>query len=367
MRSDNTTAYAYCGNGTGVTAPEKYIAYDPSDPGGAKLVALDQTIVLISVQTGLFCRLARYPDSGASSSTRGLKQTTNDLVWGMLADQPTAATATAFTYTRAGLVYQGDPLVAQAMFNPLLWSNTTTLPGSSNMSVVALPQGEHAVRCRFMKPSQLIVTFLGAYNTWFAGCCCLRHACGLADWTLLLCSAAPNTPPPPPSPPPPSPPPPPLNIPSNTTTSFVSTMGTLAVVNGTLTTVYAPPAPPGSPAPPPDPATIFTLTNANNPSDPITENTPVLLRSNETGKYCGAVTVADTVQVVCNITNPEDATPVTISNGQVYYSNAPLVPSDVGQPAQFTRSTVNGPPGSEPVVAFQTIVPARGYICTTGT
>jgi hypothetical protein len=149
VRSDNTTAYAYCGNGTGVTAPEKYIAYDPSNPGGTKLVAVDQTIVLISVQTGLFCRLARYPDSGASSSSRparGLKQTTVDLVWGMRCDQPTAATATAFTYTRTGLVYQGYPLVAQAMFNPLLWSNTTTLPGTSNVSVVALPQGEHAAR-----------------------------------------------------------------------------------------------------------------------------------------------------------------------------------------------------------------------------
>ncbi len=164
MRSDNTTAYAYCGNGTGVTAAEKYIAYDPSNPGGTKAVQMNQTIVLISVQTGLFCRLARYPDSSASSSsrptTRGLKQTTVDLVWGMLADQPTAATATPFTYTRTGLMYMGDPLVAQAMLYPLLWSNTTTLPGSSNVSVVALPQGDHLRRsfesctCRDSSSSQ---------------------------------------------------------------------------------------------------------------------------------------------------------------------------------------------------------------------
>jgi hypothetical protein len=139
----------------------------------------------------------------------------------------------------------------------------------------------------------------------------------------------------------------------------------LAVVNGTLTTVSSPPpAPPGSSSPTPDPATTFTVTNAANPSDPITENTPVLLRSNETGMYCGAVSVAGSTQMVCNITNPADATPVTISNGQIFFSDAPLVPTIVGQPAVFVNSSSSTPgtPGSATPAAFQAAVPLRG--CT---
>jgi hypothetical protein len=134
------------------------------------------------------------------------------------------------------------------------------------------------------------------------------------------------------------------------------------VVNGVLTTVSnAPPAPPGTTTPPPDPATSFSVSNAANPSDPITESTPVLLRSNDTGKYCGAVVVAGGTQMVCNITDPADATPVTIVNGHIYYSNAPLMPTYVGQPALFTNSTIASPPGSATPSAFQTILPAREY------
>jgi hypothetical protein len=76
---------------------------------------------------------------------------------------------------------------------------------------------------------------------------------------------------------------------------------------------------------------------------------PVLLKSNATGLYCGAVSVGGTTQMVCNITDPQMATPVTIINGQIFYSNAPLAPTLVGQPAVFTNS-------SQP---FTTVLPAR--------
>jgi hypothetical protein len=96
---------------------------------------------LLESQTGMFCRLAMYPVAAAGTRpARGLRQTTT-IVWGMLCDQPMAGTATTFTYDRLGLMYNGDPMVASAQFAPLLWSNTSTLSGSSQITVTVLPTG----------------------------------------------------------------------------------------------------------------------------------------------------------------------------------------------------------------------------------
>lgn len=145
LRVDNITNYAYVGNDSGASLPEKFIAYDPTNPIGTKLIQTGQTMVMVSLQTGLFCRLAKYPDATASGSSirasRGLKQTTT-VVWGMLGDQPTAATATVFTYMQTGLWFNGEEMVAQAVSYPLLWSNQTALPGSSNITVTPLPTGD---------------------------------------------------------------------------------------------------------------------------------------------------------------------------------------------------------------------------------
>jgi hypothetical protein len=102
-------------------------------------------MILISAKTGLFCRLAAYPGprlGAAQPTTRGLKQTTTaPNIFGMLGDQPTAATATKFVYSRLGLLYNRQPMVAQAQFYPLLWSNTTVLNGSASIIFAALPTG----------------------------------------------------------------------------------------------------------------------------------------------------------------------------------------------------------------------------------
>ncbi len=101
---------------------------------------------LLATQTGMFCRLATYPVATAGTrQARGLRQTMTT-VYGCLCDQPTATTATAFTYDRLGLMYNGDAMVASAQFAPLLWSNTTTLTGSSEVTVTVLPTGGSAVR-----------------------------------------------------------------------------------------------------------------------------------------------------------------------------------------------------------------------------
>ena len=158
LRVDNTSNYAYVGNGTGTTAPEKFLAYDPRDPSRSLTIGEGDYTLLRNLQTGLWCRLAVYNNSTASSTapfrprraslTRGLLAgDCGVVVWGCLCDQPTASTATEFQYSQRGLMYQGVPMVAQAMFYPLLWSNTTTLPGTSNVTVVDLPQGDHAACC----------------------------------------------------------------------------------------------------------------------------------------------------------------------------------------------------------------------------
>jgi hypothetical protein len=146
LRVDNLANYAYVGNGTGTTAPEKFIGYNPLDPGSPASITAGGYVLLRSMQTGLWCRLAVYNGTvtnfrrGKASLSRGLLQVNSTtIVWGMLGDQPTAATATQFIYSRRGLVYLDTAMVAQAMFYPLLWSNQTVLPGTSNISVNTLP------------------------------------------------------------------------------------------------------------------------------------------------------------------------------------------------------------------------------------
>ena len=98
-------------------------------------------VILVSMQTGLFCRLAVYlrPSNGRRLSQAG----PTTVVYGMLGDQPTAATATPFIYSRKGLVYDGEPMVAEGLFYPLLWSNTSgVVTGNGSASITPLPTGE---------------------------------------------------------------------------------------------------------------------------------------------------------------------------------------------------------------------------------
>jgi hypothetical protein len=66
----------------------------------------------------------------------------------MVCDQPTSATAVAFTYTGDGLAVDGIQLVAGGPGEPLLLANTTTAPITSgtadNLTFVPVtnPAGE---------------------------------------------------------------------------------------------------------------------------------------------------------------------------------------------------------------------------------
>jgi hypothetical protein len=67
---------------------------------------------------------------------------------GMVCDQPTSATAVAFTYTGDGLAVDGIKLVAPGPGQPLMLANTTTAPITSptadNLTFVPVvnPAGE---------------------------------------------------------------------------------------------------------------------------------------------------------------------------------------------------------------------------------
>ncbi len=188
LRTDNVTAYAYCGNGNGLTPPELFVAIDPSDPTAKKTVRPGQRVLLRSLQTGLILRLAAFvgdPDAvinvqalaggagsppprraraasvsrppalavrqarpppkapaarsgaaafGAASSGDG------GSVWGALADQP-IETGTVFTYTVTGLTFMGEPMRTRGIFYPLLWRNTSALNGTSGVAFTPVTRG----------------------------------------------------------------------------------------------------------------------------------------------------------------------------------------------------------------------------------
>jgi hypothetical protein len=77
----------------------------------------------------LMAALRRAPSSKPRLTAR-LSQASASK-FGMVCDQPSAATATAMTYTGNGLAYNGTPLVAAAPGQPLLLSNTTSAPANT--------------------------------------------------------------------------------------------------------------------------------------------------------------------------------------------------------------------------------------------
>jgi hypothetical protein len=109
MRNDNITCLAYIGTGTGLTPPEQYTAHWPDTPTSELAIAVDSTVILKNMHTGLWCRLVPVPAghllhspkiSTMSATVKALPSSC--ATFGMVADQATTSTATVFTYTGAG-------------------------------------------------------------------------------------------------------------------------------------------------------------------------------------------------------------------------------------------------------------------------
>ncbi len=134
VRTDNATGAAYSSAGSGATAPETFTAVDPSAPNSISPIQPGGTTLLQSTQTGMYCRLATL--------SPGTEQ-------GMVCDQPTAATATPFTYTGSGLSYQGVPLVSPGPGAPLVLANSTSAPLTASSDNLAFaPTGGLCCRRR---------------------------------------------------------------------------------------------------------------------------------------------------------------------------------------------------------------------------
>jgi hypothetical protein len=127
VRTDNATSAAYSAAGSGTTAPETFIAVDPSDPNSISPIQPGETTVLQSAQTGQYCRLAVL--------SPGTEQ-------GMVCDQALLADATPLTYTGSRLSYQGVPLVSTAPGAPLVLANSTSAPlSASSDNLLLSPTG----------------------------------------------------------------------------------------------------------------------------------------------------------------------------------------------------------------------------------
>jgi hypothetical protein len=108
LRNDDLTTFANVRNGTGLTDPEIYYAYSATSPTSLLPIPAGAATVLSNKQTGMFCRLSRLPTSypfadgpgGGVTPLRRLASVPSTCVLeGVLADQPSVATATVFTYT----------------------------------------------------------------------------------------------------------------------------------------------------------------------------------------------------------------------------------------------------------------------------
>jgi hypothetical protein len=205
LRVDNLTSYAYVGDGkgrrvmppvlnvqstilvgamvfgyghgrarhrhapppaTGDQAAEHFLAYDPADPGGTQAIPPGSPVILVSARTGLFCRIAAYPAPTTQSGrrARGLLQTST-FVYGMLGDQPTAETATEFVYSSFGLEYQGVAMVAEGVYYPLLWSNSSTLSGTGTIiGTVVAAGGRSTLWCNCMVQASWLLALASAVS-----------------------------------------------------------------------------------------------------------------------------------------------------------------------------------------------------------
>ena len=71
VRNDNASNFAYVGNGTGLTAPERYIAYHPTNPfTDASPIDPYETCYLKNEATGLYCQLRPLPTNSTQIGER---------------------------------------------------------------------------------------------------------------------------------------------------------------------------------------------------------------------------------------------------------------------------------------------------------
>jgi hypothetical protein len=97
VHTSNTTDYARTANGTGFSAAETYMVYNPANPSSTMPIQAGDTAAFMSVQTGKYCRLAPLPSNASLT--------------GMVCDVSSLGSASIITYTGRGLAFNNTPLV----------------------------------------------------------------------------------------------------------------------------------------------------------------------------------------------------------------------------------------------------------------
>lgn len=139
LRNDNTTNLAYMGNGTGVSPPERYSAYHPSNLTDTRFIRPGNSTLLKNHATSKFCRLALGQVVGRRGG--GSRQVASCGSQGMVCDQDSAAGATVLTYTGAGLSYDGVALTVLPGSGTLVLPLTGSGCGESALSFRPAPSG----------------------------------------------------------------------------------------------------------------------------------------------------------------------------------------------------------------------------------
>jgi hypothetical protein len=127
VAANSVTAPATVGSGDGSTAAEQFVAIHPDAPTSVLPILPGDTVVLQSVATGQYCRLA--PLSTSQNRT------------GMRCDLPTLAQASRLSYTGSSLTADGVALVAASVGSPLLLANSTGIAGLSPDDLSFPPAG----------------------------------------------------------------------------------------------------------------------------------------------------------------------------------------------------------------------------------
>jgi hypothetical protein len=273
LRVDGVNGFAHTCTGTGKETQELFVAIDPTDPASTRYVRPGQRTLVRSVQTGLILRILPYTDGPGG-------------VYTVLADQPTLDTGTTLIYSVSGLTYGGAPLKARAILEPLLWSNNTTLSGSSGVLFTPVEGGASVLDAALMKRNGAVRS--PAWRARAAG----RVMPGVRQW---VCPAAALQAPPaswtrnahpyraavlPLMP----------NIASN-----IRSGGACRVDAPTSFMVCAP-----SPGAGNSTQEQFTAVRPDGTSVPVGPGQKVFLKSERTGLYCRVMPVSGRSQVLCD-------------------------------------------------------------------
>jgi hypothetical protein len=112
----------------------------------------------------------------------------------------------------------------------------------------------------------------------------------------------------------------------------------------------------------------FTLYRPDGGSSPILPGETMIMKSDQTGKYCRITVIGGLEQILCDQDTPATATPFTYTGSGMSYNGKPLVSPGGGLPSYFGPSgsaptpATFVPPPLEPNTPVRISVPSQGFL-----